>query len=263
MFYRIYLPIKGWFDMAIREGRCPNCGSILQLDSAAEKGHCLFCDAVFDNSDAFEIAANPSGVTFPNLPQPKYEGPSLEPRSAGLTSGQGGQRLKQVQPVKKAKPVPPPAYVHKEPIKLPDIRLSKKTKLRILVISLIVIAVIAGIGVPTVISRDQERARLLGEMGSIASFSLDAENAVTFRRANNSYLLAASAESISQAEMVALFKAYCEKRAAGRKIDLTDFNRVYGSITVKLVTPDGGYLIDRPSDLGALNSGSAVIKLDP
>ena len=246
--------------MALQEGRCPNCGSILQLDSSAAKGHCLFCDAVFENKTAFEIAANPAGVTFPNLPQPKYEGPSLEPKLTGQ-AGQGSQPAKPGQPAKKAKPAPPPVYVHKEPVKLPDIRLSRKTKLRILVISLITVAIIAGISIPTVMNRDRERASLRSAMSGIAPFSLDAENAVTFRRVNNSYLLVAAPSSVSQAEMVTLFKAYCEKRAADRNLNLADFAKVYGPVTVKLVTPDGGYLIDRPANQAELDSGSAVIKL--
>lgn len=69
--------------MALREGRCPNCGSILFLDSSAEKGHCLYCDCVFENKKAFsvaKIAEEDPSYEFPNEEQPKYEGPSLHPK---------------------------------------------------------------------------------------------------------------------------------------------------------------------------------------
>jgi hypothetical protein len=62
--------------MPLKEGRCPNCGSILQLNTAAEKGHCLFCDAVFENTQAFDIADNPGEYTYPNLPQPSMKDPT-------------------------------------------------------------------------------------------------------------------------------------------------------------------------------------------
>jgi hypothetical protein len=61
--------------MQLKEGRCPNCGSLLQLDATKDQGHCLFCDAVFASKEAFDIAANPAGVTFPNLPSPNMRGP--------------------------------------------------------------------------------------------------------------------------------------------------------------------------------------------
>lgn len=130
--------------MQLKEGRCPNCGSILQLDADAEKGHCLFCDAVFENEEAFEIAKNPSAYTFPNLPQPKYEGPSLDPK---VTAG-AAQQVKKTK--KKEKPPPPPVYVPKEPVELPDISLPTKVKVRILLISLAVIIAIVGISAPII-----------------------------------------------------------------------------------------------------------------
>lgn len=243
--------------MTLKEGRCPNCGSILNLDAAADKGHCLFCDAVFLNKDAFEIAENPAGVTFPNLAQPKYEGPSLDPQ----LSGQPGMRISQPQPKKKAKPAPPPVYVHKDPIKLPDIRLSRTVKLRILLISVVAILLIAGISVPLIMQRDAARRELLAAMDNIAPFSVDAGNAAAIWHTSNNYLMISAPAAVTEADLIRLFKAFCEKRASILDIDAGDFRKVYGRVTVKLVTPDGGFLIDKPSDQAELDSGSAIVKL--
>ncbi len=246
--------------MAIKEGRCPNCGSILNLDPAAEKGHCLFCDAVFDNKTAFEIAANPKDAEFPNLPQPKYEGPNLDPRSIGGSSGLAS-KSKQSQPaVKKAKAPAAAGYVHKE-IKMPDMRLSKKTKIKALIITLVALAVIAAVSVPIVLQRNTTRARLVSEMSSVAPFSVNPEKDVAISQTSNSYLLIASPEAVDEADMIKLFKNYCEKRASIQDIDLDDFGRAYGKVTVKLVTPSGGYLIAEPGDMASIESGAAIVKL--
>ncbi|HBP37522.1 MAG TPA: hypothetical protein DD640_02050 [Clostridiales bacterium] len=245
--------------MAIKEGRCPNCGSILQLDSVSEKGHCIFCDAVFASKQAIEIAENPKDVVFPNTPQPKYEGPSLEPHQG--PSAQAAVRQKLAQPVKKAKPAPV-IYIPKDPVKLPDIRLSKKIKLRILAISLAVIILTAGVGIPAIIARDQDRASLFEAMKDAGPFPIDTAKAMAVRRNDNSYLLIASGQSVSQEDMIALFRAFCEERAALREIDLNDFRAAYGRVTVEMVTPDGGFLIDQPESLAALNDGSAVTVLE-
>jgi len=241
--------------MPLYEGRCPNCGSILQLDSAAEKGHCLFCDAVFANKVAFDIASNPAGVVFPNEPQPRYEGPNLDPV---ITAGQSaGQR--QVQKVqKKAKPELPPVYIPKEPAKLPDIRLSGKMKLRIGLIALAVILLITGISVPLVLQRNQTRAKLLEAMDNLTPFELNVENAVSIWHQNNDYLVLSSPEPVSESIALGVFKAYCEKRAEIQNIPVDDFRSVYGQVTVKLLTPEGGFLIAKPKDQAELDSGAAV-----
>ena len=65
--------------MPLKEGKCINCGSLLMLDPSMPKGHCPFCDCVFDNEEAFRAFQHPEEFTFPNDPQPPYTGPSLVP----------------------------------------------------------------------------------------------------------------------------------------------------------------------------------------
>ncbi len=69
----------------LKEGRCYNCGSLLWLDPEMEKGHCIYCDAVFSNTEAFAIAENPDAYTFENKEMEPYTGPSLEPKRATAT----------------------------------------------------------------------------------------------------------------------------------------------------------------------------------
>lgn len=246
--------------MALKDGRCPNCGSIVHLDTASEKGHCLFCDAVFDNKAAFEIAANPQGVVFPNEPQPKYEGPNLNPSS---TASMSAQRQKQSQKQQAPKPVQAPSgYVMKEPVKIPSIVVPLKLKLQIFGGLAAIILIVAAIVVPIILNRDSVRAKLLAEMNTVAPFTVTVAEDVAIAGTGNDQLLIATSEDVTEADMVTLFKAFCEKRAQIQNNSSTEFSSIYGQVTVKLVTPQGGWLIERPSDQAALDSGSAIKTLN-
>lgn len=242
--------------MSLREGRCPNCGSILQLDDAAEKGHCLFCDAVFENKKAFDIADDPSGHTFPNEPQPKYEGPSLDPSPE--RRGHGSVSKSAQKPRKKPKPPPPPVYVPKEPEKLPDIRVPRKVKLRIGLIALAVLLIIVGISAPVIIRRDQIRTELRAAAEDLAPFELDSETGVAIWHTANNYIIASASEVVTEEQARDFFMAYCEKRAELAGLNTDDFAEVYGSVSMKLVHPEGGYSIRKPESLSALEEGTGI-----
>lgn len=240
--------------MIIKEGRCPNCGSILQLDSQSEKGHCLFCDAVFNNAEAFEAAENLGGRVFPNLPQPKYGGPSLDPR--GNTAMSGFKTTEVAK--KKTKPAPQPVYVHKEPVKLPEIKLSKKMRIRVAAVSVILIALVAGITIPLVTRRDSDRAKLVNQFGDLLPFEAQADEVIAIRHITNDYVLLAAPEAVSAEDAVGLFRSYCDTRAAIRGELGKSFKTIYGQVTMRLVTPEGSYLIDEPSSDEVLTDGTAV-----
>ncbi len=241
--------------MALKDGRCPNCGSIVHLESSAQRGHCLFCDMVFDNATAFSIAANPQGVVFPNETQPPYEGPSLDVRANGIAVKSS---QKQVQPPPKKANIP--AYVIKEN-KLPDLKLSGKTKLKFYGAAIGLIAIIVAIALPLTISRDEARAKLLAALPALSSaFTIDPAANATIRYQGNDYVLIATGEPVTKPAAIAFFKAYCEKRAEILNIDLNS-DAVYSQVTIKLATPDGGWLISQPQNAAALASGEGVIAL--
>lgn len=248
--------------MVLKEGRCPNCGSILNLDPDMDKGHCLFCDAVFENKTAFAIAENPAGYEFPNEPQPKYEGPSLDPKAR-----QSGSKQKPVTPSapakekRKPKKAPPKAYVHKEPIKLPEIKLPARFRKQLIAAAVIVVLVTAGVTTPLIMTRNQVRAELLDALPQFAPITVDAENGAVIRQLGNTYLLVVASEAVSEQEAIDLFKGFAEKRAEIRGFDMQDFRKTYKPITVKIITPEGGYLIDKPATPDALESGLALIPI--
>lgn len=244
--------------MAIREGRCPNCGSILTLDDKMEKGHCLFCDAVFENSRAIEIAADPSGVEFPNEEQPKYEGPSLDPVLRNTPAAKIAAAPRTEKKAARRAPVQAEAYTHKDPIKLPEVKLTPKKRIQVALVFIIIAAIIAGIGIPTVTKRDNDRKAIVASFAEVLEYDIDAAQAIGIRKVANDYLLLALPEDVDQKEAASIFRSFCDVRAEVRGESAASYDKVYGGVTMRLLMPSGGFMISEPADDTELESGAAI-----
>lgn len=246
--------------MTLKEGRCPNCGSLLQLDEKNTQGHCLFCDAVFDSDVAYAIAADPTGVTFPNLPQPKYEGPNLNPQ---LSNAQFAARTVQMDAPKKqkakleAKP-DQPVFVPRDDIKIPELRLTVKMRLLLTGIAVLILAILVGLSAPPIMKRNAARAQLMTAMTQISPATVEADQTVVIHGLANQRLEIALPSAITAADAVAVFDRYAQQRAAITGQDPADFAATRKDLIVKIVTPAGGFLIERPANQAVLDDGSAV-----
>jgi uncharacterized protein YcbX len=109
--------------------------------------------------------------------------------------------------------------------------------------------------------RNKVREALLADLSGLASFGFNAEQDATIWHTANNYLMVATADSVSEEEMIDFYKAFCEKRAEIIGADTGDFNRTYGKVTIKVVFADGGYEISRPASLADLENGQALTVL--
>lgn len=219
--------------MALKEGRCVNCGSILFLEPKNEKGHCLFCDAVFDNSEAFRAHAAPDDFTFPNDPQPKYDGPNLDPRPVAVTAPVP-PRAPAAQ--KKAVPVFEPKVTA-----IPDAKIPQKAKIIAIGALLAVLAIAAAILVPLIMKRDAERQVIKDTLVPQLA-GVDWDKNVSLMNMSNNQILIASETHVSQDDAEALFDLFVKARSNAMGVsEDTPVN----DVSMKFVTPDGGYLIER------------------
>ncbi|MDD2533957.1 MAG: hypothetical protein PHC86_04605 [Eubacteriales bacterium] len=246
--------------MALKEGKCPNCGSILQLDDKNVQGHCLFCDAVFASEAAYEIAANPTAVSFPNLPQPKYEGPNLNPQ---LTAAQVSARATQLEMSKKkeakaAAKAEQPVYTPRADVKIPELKLSHKTKIQLILVAVAIVAIIGVAAMPSILTRNSARTTLIAAVGSYIPGTIDVDKAVVIYGMSNQRLEVALPVAITADEAKAIFLAYGEQRAKAKESTVADFTQAYGDITVKIVFPTGGFLIEQPTTQASLDDGTAI-----
>lgn len=154
--------------MALKEGRCPNCGSIIQVNTEQEN-HCVFCWASVDKDVALALAEDASGHSFPNETYPE---PSSDVKSAAISAYTNAgstkpRRTTSSQPVerKKAEQRPSAAeQVAKINRPIPEVKVNRKALMVTLGTTLAVILIAVGIGLPLKARRDDRRASLETEL---------------------------------------------------------------------------------------------------
>ncbi len=239
--------------MALKEGRCINCGSILFLDPQMPEGHCFFCDCVFKNEDAFRASTNPEEFTFPNEPQPKYEGPSLTPSQV-----QHGPIVPAVSRTAR-KVTPADEYVIPEK-KVPKLKMPLKAIVGSLIVAVLIIGIFAAITVPTVLKRDAQRLEIGKAFASSIPLEIDVENDLLIQNIGCTSATVILGKDVTLEESVDLFNKYCDARAEVLEIKDGSFAETRKPVTLRVATPGGGYLIKQPGDEAALKT-TAITEL--
>lgn len=211
------------------------------------KGHCMFCDCVFDNEEAFRASAHPEEFEFPNVEQPKYEGPPLTP--AAMAHGpvfveRGGQSSR-----KKRKP----DYVVPEK-KIPALKISWKSLVSIFVVIAVVIGVFCAVSIPLVKKRNAQQAEIAEQL--IEYLPDDLEQDVLIQELNSTHAAVVLKQPVDRAKAIELFEAFCDIRADVLEIKDPTFANTRGNITFRVATPMGGYLIHQPANADALTEDS-------
>lgn len=232
--------------MALKEGRCVNCGSLLFLDPEMPKGHCLFCDCVFDNEDAFRANENPESFTFPNEKQPKYEGPSLTPGHARRVTAAPAPSV-----------APTPVEKKEDAYQLPETTVpSLKIPVKVIVLysalTLLVIGILVAAAFPLIAKRNQRQVEITDKFVSLAAYHIDKEKDIRVQEMTGTEAVVVLAQDITAEEGIGLFNLYCQVRAEVVDLKEDSFKSVKKPVTLRIATPGGGYLIDRPDDEAAL-----------
>lgn len=237
--------------MALKEGRCTNCGSILMLDPTQEKGHCLYCDAVFEAAEAFALYEDATGYVFPNEEQPEYTGPNLDPvqYKARFDESEFAKKVEQAKKLsqqrKEAAAAEPKLNLSNEAV--PELTLSTKNKLMIIGAFVVVFALFFAIMIPRSIERDRVRKDL--QENFLAKLSEDHEvdeDNLLIRENNNSEAVLHLKESPAKEDASKIFELFCQERA-----DLLSENedeQIYKKVKMQIISSDGGWLIEGNTD---------------
>lgn len=224
--------------MALQEGRCVNCGSILYLEPANTQGHCLYCDAVFDNSEAFERAKAPEDFSYPNLPQEAYEGPNLDP--VQVRSKLDMKQLEQAAATAKARPASSQAQYQVQGGKVPDLSLSTATKVKLAVGFLLLALGFVLLMWPLTARRDRQQAAIAEAFVAQGHEELAMGENFLIRGLNNTRVAWVRAKDIPEVEAVEDYRAFCEARA--KALGLSEDGMQKG-VEMKISSPEGGWLI--------------------
>lgn len=232
--------------MAEKEGRCVNCGSLLFLDPYQPKGHCLFCDCVFDTQEAFEAHAEPERFTFPNEKQPQYEGPALGPERTKR------RRVEAVAPAPVAAPEAGEERYLLPEKKVPSLKIPTRVVILYLALTLVFLGIISAIAFPLVAKRDHRLNEVTARLADRLSYPLDRTRDIRVQEMGANRVTLVLAQDISPEESVEIFNLYCDVRAEVVELKDDSFRHKKKPVTVFIATPAGGYLIDRPADEAAL-----------
>ncbi len=238
--------------MSLKEGCCVNCGSILFLDPKMPEGHCLFCDCVFKNEDAFRAATNPEEFTFPNEPQPKYEGPSLTPSQI-----QRGPVPTVAKKAAKSEIVEEYTIPEK---KVPKLKIPMKAILVMVAITVVIVGIFAAITVPLTMKRDSQQEKIADLFVASLPVKINKDKDLIIQNMGSTSASVVINENLTLEESVALFNKYCDARAEVLAIDNQTFAKTRKPVTLRIAMPEGGYLIKQPADEAALTT-TAVTKL--
>ncbi len=227
--------------MSIREARCPNCGSLIDVDDRKPEAVCMFCWHKFSSQKGIDLAEDASGHVFANEAQ---EEPSAEDQAAAFGQTRvvefGGQMTSKPSP-KKAKPKQPGQLTAAEKVKLSKKeivrpRVSKQHGLMILGAIVGVVAIMTAIFLPLTLRREQQRAKLNARIQQIVQQPIE-EKAYHFSSMQNKWLLLTLPREVKEQEANALFERFRQERAdvygqeieqqKGLRLDLAGENGIY------------------------------------
>ncbi|NLA82217.1 MAG: hypothetical protein GX849_05265 [Clostridiaceae bacterium] len=239
--------------MAIKEGRCINCGSILFLDTDMPQGHCFFCDCVFDNEEAFRANLHPEEFSFPNEPQPKYEGPSLTPSQVQRGPVVAAPVVQARREVVQDDYVPPQT-------KIPSLKIPMRAIALMVGVTFLVVAIFLAIAFPTTAKRSKRQDAIVDGFLKKLPYTVDQETDISIHEMGSTDVILVLPQDIEAEESIELFNLYCDVRADVMDLDKTSFKKTHQAVTFLVATPGGGFLIEEPADQAALTpSGLKVL----
>ncbi len=209
----------------MKQGRCPNCGSILTVDDRQNKAVCMFCWARFTPAEAIRIDEDPDAYDFPNEEQEEPTDAERElafsaTRQVTLTTAAAPR-----QAPRRAKPQPgrltPAQKVALQKKELVVPRVQKSDRFRLIGGVGAILLVLALIFVPLTLMRESRRAQLSAEIAAIAGEPI-AEEAYGFSGLRNHSLILASGAELSESDVSAIYERFKTARAAVYGLDADD-----------------------------------------
>lgn len=241
--------------MALKEGRCTNCGSLLILDPRMEKGQCLFCGAVFQNDDAIAAMDFPVDYEFPNEEQPEYTGPSLavQPTREAVYAPALTPRKRKGKKVE--------VFELEDP-DIPDLKIPRKKQIWMSLVTAGAFIIFLAVFFFFSLDRDNKREKISEKFVANLEYELINESGIAIDNMDNSDVTLILKESVNDQEAARIFLDFANVRAEVQGYDVSDFSASAETVSMRLATPSGGFLIKQPATAEDLVLGRAMIKLD-
>ncbi|NJP40724.1 hypothetical protein HCH52_06625 [Oscillospiraceae bacterium HV4-5-C5C] len=237
--------------MAIKQGRCPNCGSILMVDDQAAEGICIFCQARYVPAQAEQLDQDPGDHEFKNEPQPELTdeerrlafsayGNVHVPSAAASAKKTIVQHKK--KPVDQLTPAQRVALMKKE---LVEPKLSRRHQLYMAAIIVGVILISVAVILPLTLSKQAKRAELAAEINQIAGFEVADPAYYAFSGQRNQSLLLIYDGEVTEETAADVLAQFKQARSQVYKIDPDNQQK---STVLRLTGTNGSIIIHGDGD---------------
>lgn len=211
--------------MAKKEAFCTQCGSLIQLDDSKDTGKCIFCGTEVDTAKAIELKADPdTRIALQATAQEKAKEEAKLKKELQKTKGTSS----------KAKSNAPEVPATREVTVIEP--LPTKTKLIMLGSVLGVIAILAGILIPMILTRNSQRASFDKQITQAMPFKISSH---AYKFSDNREFLVATKDTLSQDKVKETFAAYQNLYAKAYSISS---EKASDKLVVKIYAQEGLYV---------------------
>ncbi len=177
--------------MSKKEAFCTNCGSLINIDDSKDKNTCLFCGTEVETNRALDLKSDPEKRIA------LQKDAETKAKEQAKTKKEALKQTKSTKPGPVAVPVIREIIVHKP--------LSTKERIIIFGSLFTVVAILAGIFVPTILSRNEKRESMTSQINNKMPFAIQS---FSYKFNDNREFLVATAEEISDAKATETFTSY-------------------------------------------------------
>ncbi len=233
--------------MAIIQGMCRNCGSLIMFDDRDGQCECVFCHCVFPSSEAVEIFNNPEGRTFPNE---RYEVPEGNSKHNATRVFSAESLEKQIARDELRRANSEERRDNEFEVQAKDVKAPKKLVIGLWAGFAAVVALILAISFPLYKSRTALREDIEASIDSVfdgvvtVDTTTDAEekfyNGFSVFGQKCQYMNAITTESLTEQDAIDVYNNYCVLRAEKIGDGSSD---IYSGVKVKLYCAGGYYTV--------------------
>ena len=233
--------------MAIKQGMCKNCGSLIVFDERDDQCECVFCHCIFPSEEAVEIYNNPEGRQFPNE---KYE-PSTSAQKHNVTRVYSSESLEKSiarEELRKANSEGP--KTNEFEVQAKDVKAPKKLVIGVIAGAVAIVGIVIAICYPMyktrIALRDSIEADIAPVFEGIADVALtsDAEgnyfDGFSVFGQTCQYLNAATEDELSEEDARTIFENYCALRAEKIADGSAD---TFDGVQIKIYSRGGYYTV--------------------
>lgn len=230
--------------MAINQGMCKNCGSLIVFDEKDSQCECVFCHCVFPSEEAIEIFNHPEGRTFPNE---KYEitENANKHNATKVYSTESLEKTIAREDLRKSQSSERPNTEFE--VQAKDVKAPKKLVIGLVAGFVAVVALILAISFPMYKTRKELRAAIEAEISTVFDGIADVDqttdpdgefyNGFSVFGQTCQYLNAVTDEELDPADALAIYENYCALRAEKVAEGVSD---IHDGVIVKIYCA-GGY----------------------